>query len=200
MKHIITKGRLTAGLLVIALAAWGMLPFLVFKASYGEVPIPGSATVHLPAGEVDVSLRASGPAADAPLPPLSFDISGPGGTTQPDVIESPRWKYADTQDTMLIRVWVVRIAQEADYHVEVGGEVYRPYQQHLAFGRPVWNEALETLAILGALMWVLPVSLAFVLFVVIGPLALVYKIRGLCAKHSIPARRLPFVRHSTPLG
>ena len=58
---------------------------------------------------------------------------------------------------MLVRVWVVRIAQEADYRIEVDGEVYRPYQPPLTFGRNVWNEALETLVTLGGLLWFLPI-------------------------------------------
>ncbi len=53
---------------------------------------------------------------------------------------------------MLVRVWVVRIAQEADYHVEVEGEVYGPRQPPLIFGRNMWNELLEVLVILGGLL------------------------------------------------
>jgi len=183
MKRRITKGRLAAGFVALVLAALGVLPFLVFKDPYGEVPIPGAATVHLPVGEVDVTLRTAGPARDVSVPPLSIHISGPDETTQPEVIESPRWKYADTQGNMLVRVWVVRIAHEADYHIAVEGEVYRPYQPPLTFGRPIWNEALETLAILGGLTWVLPVLIALVFFVVMGPVILVLKLRELCAKH-----------------
>ena len=81
---------------------------------------------------------------------------------------------------MLVQVWVVRIAQEADYHVKVDGEVYRPYQSSLTFGRNVWNEPLETLAILGALLWVLPVVLVVVMFAVIAPLVLLSKLRERC--------------------
>jgi hypothetical protein len=44
---------------------------------------------------------------------------------------------------MLVRVWVVHVAQEGDYHVEVQGEVYGPYQPSLIFGRNMWNEPLE---------------------------------------------------------
>ncbi len=179
----ITRGKLTAAFVVIVLVAWGVLPFLLFKGPYGEVPIPGSATVHLPAGEVDVSLRTAGPAGDVSVPPLSIRFFGPDGTTQPEVIESPRSKYADSQDNMLVRVWVVRIAQEADYHVEVDGEVYGPYQPTLTFGRNVWNEPLETLAILGALLWILPVLTALAVFVGIAPLVLFSKLRELWTKH-----------------
>jgi hypothetical protein len=37
----------------------------------GEVPIPGSADVHLPAGGLDVDSRTVGP-ADEPVPPRRY--------------------------------------------------------------------------------------------------------------------------------
>lgn len=184
MRCRISKGRFVAGFVAIVLAAWGVLPFLIFKGPYGEVPIPGSATVHLPPGEVDATLRTAGPAGDVSVPPLSIRISGPDGTTQPEVIESPRRKYSDSQGNTLARVWVVRIAQEGDYRIEVHGEVYRPYQPSLTFGRNVWNEPLETLAILGAMLWVLPILTALIVCVVMGLLILVLKLRELCATNS----------------
>ena len=95
--------------------------------------------MHLPAGEVDVTLRTAGPAGDVSVPPLSIRIFGPDGTEQPEVIESPRRKQGDSQGNMLVRVWVVRIAQEADYRIEVDGEVDRPYQPPL----DVWAQRVE---------------------------------------------------------
>ena len=184
MRRRISKGRIVAGFVVIVLVALGVLPFLIFKGPYGEVPIPGSATVHLPAGEVDVTLRTTGPAGDVSVPPLSIRIFGPDGTEQPEAIESPRRKYADSQGNMLVRVWVVRIAQEADYRIEVEGEVYSPYQPPLTFGRNMWNEPLETLVTLGGLLWFLPILAALIVCVVMGPLILVLKLREQCAKHS----------------
>jgi hypothetical protein len=50
MSRGITRGRLAAAFAVLVVAALGVLPFLVFADPYGEVPIPGAATVHLPAG------------------------------------------------------------------------------------------------------------------------------------------------------
>jgi hypothetical protein len=183
MRHTITKDRLTAGFIVLVVAAWGVLPFVIFEGPYGEVPIPGETTVHLPAGEVDVTLRTAGPAGGVSVPPLSIRVSGPDGTTQPEVIESARWKSTDSQGNMLVRVWVVRIAQAADYHIEVQGEVYRPYQPPLTFGRPIWNEALEMLVNLGLLLLLLGLWTALVIFVGVWSLVLVCKLHDLCAKH-----------------
>jgi hypothetical protein len=100
------------------------------------------------------------------------------------VIESPRRKSADSQGNMLVRVWVVRIAQEADYHIAVEGEVYCPYQPPLTFGRPMWNEALETLVILGGMLLFLPILTALIVFVMLGPLILISKLREQYAKRS----------------
>lgn len=188
MRRRISRGRLTAGVVVLVVAAWGVLPFLVFEGPYGEVPIPGAATVHVPAGEVDVTLRTAGPVGDELVPPLSIGISGRDGTTQPEVIESPRWKSADSQGNMLVRVWVVRIAQEADYHIEVDGEVYGPYQPQLTFGRPMWNEALEMLVNLGVVLLLMVLSTALVFVVVMGPVVLVFKLREVYGKRSPRAR------------
>jgi hypothetical protein len=188
MKRAITRGILTAAFAALVLAALGVLPFLIFEDPYGDVPIPGSATVHLPAGEVDVTLRTAGPAGDVSVPPLSIRISGPDGTTRPEVIESPRWQHANAQSGMLVRVWVVRIAQDGDYRVEVEGEVYGPYQPPLTFGRNMWNEPLEVLVVLGGLLWFIPVWTALFMFVLIGSLVLVSKLRELCTRHWPRAR------------
>lgn len=133
MRRAITKRRLTAASAVIVLAVLGVLPHLVSGGRYGDVPIPGAATVHLPAGEVDVTLATVG-AADEPVPPLCVHISGPDGTTAPALVESPRTKYTSDNGDMLVRVWVVHVAQEGDYHVDVEGEIYGPYQPSLTFG------------------------------------------------------------------
>jgi len=155
----ITKGRLTAAVAVVVLAAFGALPFLVSGGRYGDVPIPGAATVHLPAGEVDVTLRTVGP-ADEPKPPLSIRISGPDGMAQPELIESPRTKYTSDKGDMLVRVWVAQVVAEGDYHVEVQGETYGPYQPSLTFERIMWNEPLEALvAFCAALSWLLLIAM-----------------------------------------
>jgi hypothetical protein len=155
----ITKGRVTAAVAVIVLAKLAVLPFLVSGGRYGDVPIPGAATVHLPAGEVDATLRTVGP-ADEPKPPLSIHISGPDGMAQPEVIESARTKYTSDKGDMLVRVWVVQVVAEGDYHVEVQGETYGPYQQSLTFERIMWNEPLEALvAFCAALSWLLLIAM-----------------------------------------
>ena len=51
-----TVKRMVAAAVAMVALALCALPFLVDRGVYGKVPIPGSATVHLPAGNVDVTL------------------------------------------------------------------------------------------------------------------------------------------------
>jgi hypothetical protein len=102
--------------------------------------------VHLPAGQVDVTLRTAGP-ADDPVPPLSISISGPDGTAPPEVIVSPRAKYSTAQYDMLVRVWVVQVVQEGDYHIGRGRGL-RPLPAITELRRTMWNEPLEALHVL----------------------------------------------------
>jgi hypothetical protein len=73
------KGGLTAAFAGVALVVMGVLPPLVVEDTYGDVAVPGSATVRLPSGEVDVTLRPVGPTDEPSVPPLSMRISGPHG-------------------------------------------------------------------------------------------------------------------------
>ena len=129
---MISKRRLVTGFAVLGLVGMYVLPFIVYEDPYGEVPIPGSATLHRPAGEADLTLRSVGFLEGQPVPPLSIQISGPAGLVQPEVTESRRTKYFTAEDTW-VRLWVVNIVQEGDYHIEVDGEVYGPYQPWLTF-------------------------------------------------------------------
>jgi hypothetical protein len=155
MRHRITKGCLTAAAAVVVLAVSAVLPFLVSGGHYGDVQIPGAATVHLPAGEVDITLRTIGP-ADEPVPPLSIHIFGSPETVPPELVHTPRTRYTSDNGDMLVRVWMVHVPHEGDYHVDVQGETYGPYQPSLTFERVMWNEPLEALvAFCAVLSWML---------------------------------------------
>jgi hypothetical protein len=75
----VNKGGLTAAFAGFALVDMGVLPPLVLDHTYGYVVVPGSATVHLPPGEVDITLQAVAPTDDRSVPPLSIRIFGPDG-------------------------------------------------------------------------------------------------------------------------
>jgi hypothetical protein len=147
------KGGLTAALAGFALVVMGVLPPLVIEDTYGDVAVPGSATVRLPSGEVDVTLRSVVPTDEPTMPPLSMRISGPDGIPQPEVVESPRTTNLIFGER--VRVWVVRIAQEGDYRVDIDGEVYGPYNPTLTFGHIMRNDGLLALLATGAsISWV----------------------------------------------
>jgi hypothetical protein len=149
----VNKGGLTAALAGFALVVMGVLPPLVLEDTFGDVAVPGSAHLRLPAGEVDVTLRSVAPTDDWSVPPLSIRISGPDGIRPAEVVENPRTTSLVAGDER-VRVWVVRIAQEADYHVDIDGEVYGPYKPTLSFGHVMRNDSLHWLLTIGArLSW-----------------------------------------------
>jgi hypothetical protein len=156
----VNRGGLTAAFAGFALAVMGVLPPLVLEDTYGDVAVPGSATVRLPSGEVDVTLRSVGPTDEPSMPPLSMRVSGPDGIPQPEVVESPRTTSLIFGDKR-VRVWVVRIAQEADYRVDIDGDVYGPYNPTLSFGHIMRNDSLLALLATGA-------SISWVFFMCVG--------------------------------
>ena len=70
-------------------AAIGFVLMLVLNAfvfdeydAYGEVPIPGSSRVALPAGDATVTFHTvlvGGSGSSLPVPPLKYRITGPDG-------------------------------------------------------------------------------------------------------------------------
>jgi hypothetical protein len=93
------KRLIGAVLAVFVLGVTCVLPFVADDDTYGEVEIPGSGTVHLPAGDVDVTLswrRLEQDADAVPVPPPSLHISAPDGRPQPEVVESRRSRMPST--------------------------------------------------------------------------------------------------------
>jgi hypothetical protein len=154
----LTVKRMVAAAVAMVALALCALPFLVDRGVYGKVPIPGSATVHLPAGNVDVTLCFQKPDSDGnatPLPPLSMRMFSLDGRTKPKVVESWATRWWGGGCDIQARVWVVQVACEGDYRVVVDGEVYGPYQPTLAFGDFVWNGFVLALRIAGIAILVL---------------------------------------------
>ena len=105
--------------------------------AYGEVPIPGSGSLHLPAGEVTVSLHTvvigSPNGGGLPVPPLGVTISPPDGVAQPVVTEDIGSTTTVNNDAH-VRVWVVQIAAAGTYNVMTDGQVNGFINPRLAFG------------------------------------------------------------------
>jgi hypothetical protein len=119
--------------------------------AYGEVPIPGSGTVHLPAGEVTVNLHTrviSSPSGGGlPVPPISVSVTPPAGVAEPEFQESIGMTTTVNNDTRR-RLWRVQVAQAGDYQITTDGEVGAYIAPRLAFGKPSGHWAY---------VWVFPV-------------------------------------------
>jgi hypothetical protein len=105
--------------------------------AYGEVPIPGSTSLHLPAGEMTVSFHTvttGTPTSGFPIPNLSFGITGPAGVPEPTVTENIGGTTSVNSDVR-VRIWMVHIPQEGTYDVKAEGSVDGYIAPTLAFGR-----------------------------------------------------------------
>jgi hypothetical protein len=133
---------ITIWMMVIAVP--GFIVTLVLNAfflddydAYGEVPVPGSASLHLPAGEVTISLHTviiGGPnGGGLPVPPLGVTIDPPSGVAQPTVTENFGSTTTVNNDAH-VRIWVAQIPSEGNYNITTDGKVNGYIDPRLAFG------------------------------------------------------------------
>ncbi|MCV7031425.1 SHOCT domain-containing protein [Mycobacterium sherrisii] len=139
----LAKVSLAAAIVTMIVAVTGFVVTLVLNAfvldkynDYGEVPIPGSGSLYLPAGEVTVSLHTvilGSPGGTLPVPPLGVTIVPPDGVVQPTMTESIGSTTTVNNDTH-VRVWVAQIPAAGTYHVTTDGQVNGYIAPRLAFG------------------------------------------------------------------
>ena len=104
--------------------------------AYGKVPIPGTGTVHLPAGQISVSFNTQvigNTRGGLPIPELGLTIVPPNGVADPPVTE----KFGNTttmNNDSYRQVWVTQIAQPGDYVIKADGKVNGYISPTLAFG------------------------------------------------------------------
>jgi hypothetical protein len=132
-----------SAVLTLVIGGVGLIAMLILNAfvldeydAYGEVSIPGSTSLHLPAGEVTVNFHTmvtGSPSSGFPIPDLKFTITPPEGVAKPQVTESVGGTTTVNSDTH-VQIWVVQIAQEGTYDIETGGNVNGYINPHLAFG------------------------------------------------------------------
>ncbi|CAN5351863.1 SHOCT domain-containing protein [soil metagenome] len=125
--------------------------------AYGEVSIPGSASLHLPAGEATISFHTqiigTTSGGGLPVPNLRMNIDPPPGIADPVVTEN--WGATTTVNSDAhVRVWVVQIPQEGDYTIATDGDVGGYLSPRLAFGHSSSQ---------GALPWIFAAVFAFAL-------------------------------------
>jgi hypothetical protein len=104
--------------------------------AYGEVTIPGSTSLQLPAGEVTVSfhtLSTGRPTSGFPVPDLSFGITPTDGRPKPIVTENIGGTTSVNSDVR-VRIWTVHIPEAGTYDVEANGSVDGYVAPKLAFG------------------------------------------------------------------
>jgi Short C-terminal domain len=144
---------LTIWMMVIAVP--GFIVTLVLNAfflddydAYGQVPVPGSASLHLPAGEVTISLHTviigGSNGGGLPVPPLGVTFDPPSGVAQPAVTENIGSTTTVNNDAH-VRVWVAQIPSEGNYNITTDGKVNGYIDPRLAFGHG---------SSLGFLVWV----------------------------------------------
>ena len=104
--------------------------------AYGELPIPGSTTLQLPAGEMSVSFHTvttGRPTSGFPIPELSFGITPTDGRPEPIVTENVGGTTSVNSDVR-VRIWTVQILQAGTYEVKAKGSVDGYIAPRLAFG------------------------------------------------------------------
>lgn len=105
--------------------------------AYGEVPIPGSTSLELPAGEMTVSFHTvvtGRPTSGFPVPALEFGITPTAGLPEPTVTEDIGGTTTVNSDVR-VRVWTVQIPKAGTYEIEAKGAVDGYITPRLAFGR-----------------------------------------------------------------
>jgi Short C-terminal domain len=145
----------TVAIWLMVLAVPGFIATLVINAffldhydAYGEVPVPGSASLHLPAGEVTISLHTvvigGSNGGGLPVPPLGVTIDPPSGVARPTVTENDGSTTTVNNDAH-VRVWVAQIPTDGTYNITTDGKVNGYIDPRLAFGH---NSSI------GYLVWV----------------------------------------------
>ncbi len=139
----LAKVSLAAAIAIMVVSVGGFIVTLVLNTffldkynAYGEVPIPGSGSLYLPAGEVTISLHTvviSGPSRGLPVPPLGVTIAPPDGVAQPVVTESIGSTTTVNNDAH-VRVWVAQIPANGTYNITTDGQVNGFIDPRLAFG------------------------------------------------------------------
>lgn len=145
MKGSWSASRIMAisGILTMIVGGVGFIIVMVLNAfvldefdAYGEIPIPGSGQIELPAGEVQISFHTSvtgSPSGNFPVPALRLSIIPPEGAPDPVLTEKPSGTTTVNSDTHL-RIWIAQVDTAGVYQIKTGGDVNGYINPRLAFG------------------------------------------------------------------
>jgi hypothetical protein len=144
----------TVTIWMMVIAVPGFIVTLVLNAfflddydAYGEVPVPGSASLHLPAGEVTISLHTviiGGPNGGLPVPTTPPRITPPDGVASPTLTENIGSTTTVNNDAH-VRVWVAQVPADGTYNISIDYNLNGYIDPRLAFGHS---------SPLGFLVWV----------------------------------------------
>jgi hypothetical protein len=104
--------------------------------AYGEVPIPGSAEITLPAGETKISFHTSvagSPSSGFPIPSLTVSIDPPAGASDP-VLTEKRSGTTTVNSDLHVRIWTAQVETAGTYKIRTKGPVQGYINPRLAFG------------------------------------------------------------------
>ena len=133
---------------VVAFLATLALNAFVFDDydAYGEVPIPGTASVHLPAGDVTVSfhtlLVGNTSGSGLPVPPLKYRIEPPPGVDEPQLTEDYGATTSVNNDAR-VRIGYLHVAADGTYRFTTDGKVGPYLNPRLAFGHDSTHGSLN---------------------------------------------------------
>ncbi|CAN5368682.1 SHOCT domain-containing protein [soil metagenome] len=165
---------LTVAIVTMVVSVIGFVVTLILNAffldrynAYGEVSIPGSASLHLPAGETTISFHTqiigtTTSGGGLPVPDLRMNIDPPAGVADPVVTESFSSTTTVNSDAR-VRVWVAQIPVEGDYKISTDGNVSAFISPRLAFGHASTQGALPMIfaAVFGVALLDLIISLVW---------------------------------------
>ena len=133
-----------SGFLMMVIGGVGFIIVMVLNAfvlddfdAYGEVPIPGSGQVQLPAGQAQISFHTSvtgSPSSGFPLPALRLNIVPPDGVPDPVLTEDHGTLTTINSDTH-IRIWTAEIPEAGTYQIHTDAQVNGYINPRLAFGK-----------------------------------------------------------------
>lgn len=138
------RAAIVVSIVGLAVAIGGFVTALALNAfvfdeydAYGKVPIPGTGSLHLPAGDVNVSFNTQvvgGNGGGLPIPPLSLSLVPPQGVPDPVVVEDIGGGSTQVNSDVRARVWVAQIPAEGTYEIVTEGAVGGYINPQLAFG------------------------------------------------------------------
>ncbi len=104
--------------------------------AYGEVPIPGSSRLALPAGDVTVTFHTvlvGGSGNGLPVPPLKYRITGPDGVDAQ--LTEDYGSTTTVNNDARVRIGYLHVPTGGTYDVKLDGNVSAYLNPGLAFGR-----------------------------------------------------------------